>query len=340
VLDTAPVDARRQLVIIRRDNVEHLLMIGGGSDLVIETNIVRASPANAGRDNTGRTTSALDTPRTSPVYEGSSWPAPQPETSVRLRRTYPIEEPAQWRAPLEPEPSLRADRSAPASDTIPAPQPVRQEPSLRTHRSASHESPIFSPSSREAPVPPTTGPILSSLRAPGERPTPSQFGTDAPAISSVRPEPPLAPAAQPAAPPVNVAARLVGRLDAPQRQAPPESQVADTPARTPVQATAARAEEADAPLPMERQAGETAISPDARPKSAAGPRFSFPNLKFDRSAPSRTAPPPVKSDRPTARPGPVTAAPERGPARPKSKTLYESLEQEMASLLGKPPGKP
>ena len=29
VLDTAAVDARRKLVIIRRDNVEHLIMIGG-----------------------------------------------------------------------------------------------------------------------------------------------------------------------------------------------------------------------------------------------------------------------------------------------------------------------
>ncbi len=45
VVDAAEVDARRKLVIIRRDNVEHLLMIGGPTDVVVEQNIVRASSA-------------------------------------------------------------------------------------------------------------------------------------------------------------------------------------------------------------------------------------------------------------------------------------------------------
>src|SRR6185503_11656483 len=48
VIDSSPVDSRRKLVIIRRDNIEHLLMIGGPTDVVVETNIVRA--AAAGRD--------------------------------------------------------------------------------------------------------------------------------------------------------------------------------------------------------------------------------------------------------------------------------------------------
>ena len=45
VIDAATVDGRRRLVLIRRDNVEHLLMIGGPSDLVVEPNIVRAAGA-------------------------------------------------------------------------------------------------------------------------------------------------------------------------------------------------------------------------------------------------------------------------------------------------------
>src|SRR3979490_2269375 len=47
VIDAAAVDGRRRLVLVRRDNVEHLLMIGGPSDIVVEPNIVRAMP---GRD--------------------------------------------------------------------------------------------------------------------------------------------------------------------------------------------------------------------------------------------------------------------------------------------------
>ncbi|MGH6664831.1 MAG: flagellar biosynthetic protein FliO, partial [Pseudolabrys sp.] len=45
VIDAATVDGRRRLVLIRRDNVEHLLMIGGPTDVVIEPNIVRAMSA-------------------------------------------------------------------------------------------------------------------------------------------------------------------------------------------------------------------------------------------------------------------------------------------------------
>src|SRR5882757_345764 len=46
VIDAASVDGRRRLVLVRRDNVEHLLLIGGPSDIVVEQNIVRAVPVN------------------------------------------------------------------------------------------------------------------------------------------------------------------------------------------------------------------------------------------------------------------------------------------------------
>ena len=37
IIDTLPVDSKRQLLIVRRDNVEHLVMVGGPQDLVIES---------------------------------------------------------------------------------------------------------------------------------------------------------------------------------------------------------------------------------------------------------------------------------------------------------------
>jgi len=39
VVDQATVDGRRRLVLVRRDNVEHLIMTGGPVDVVIETGI-------------------------------------------------------------------------------------------------------------------------------------------------------------------------------------------------------------------------------------------------------------------------------------------------------------
>jgi flagellar protein FliO/FliZ len=39
VVEIAVVDGRRRLVLVRRDDVEHLLLLGGASDLVIERGI-------------------------------------------------------------------------------------------------------------------------------------------------------------------------------------------------------------------------------------------------------------------------------------------------------------
>ena len=81
VIDYASVDARRRLILVRRDNVEHLLMIGGPTDIVVEPNIVRAVAAP--REVTvPRPPAALETlPRAIPLPESGangSWPL-QPE---------------------------------------------------------------------------------------------------------------------------------------------------------------------------------------------------------------------------------------------------------------------
>jgi flagellar protein FliO/FliZ len=73
VIDQATVDSRRRLVLIRRDNVEHLLIIGGPSDVVVEQNILRA--ATAPPEKGPARPPAM--PR-APVGEDSMWPL-QPE---------------------------------------------------------------------------------------------------------------------------------------------------------------------------------------------------------------------------------------------------------------------
>jgi flagellar protein FliO/FliZ len=48
VMEQASVDSRRKLVLIRRDDVEHLIMTGGPVDVVIETGIASARREAAG----------------------------------------------------------------------------------------------------------------------------------------------------------------------------------------------------------------------------------------------------------------------------------------------------
>lgn len=47
IVDAFSIDRQRQLVIIRRDNIEHLILIGGPNDLLIESEIIRAEARDA-----------------------------------------------------------------------------------------------------------------------------------------------------------------------------------------------------------------------------------------------------------------------------------------------------
>lgn len=53
IVNSMPVDARRQLLIIRRDNVEHLILTGGPQDLVVETGIAAEAPQAAAQPRQG-----------------------------------------------------------------------------------------------------------------------------------------------------------------------------------------------------------------------------------------------------------------------------------------------
>src|SRR5262249_49192395 len=124
----ATIDSRRRLVLIRRDNVEHLLIIGGPSDVVVEQNIVRA--ANAQRETGPARPSAM--PR-APLGEDGMWPqqpepappgAPAPrkarparrlaELADQWSRVRGVGEPAEQRRPprLQPAPAARSTADA------------------------------------------------------------------------------------------------------------------------------------------------------------------------------------------------------------------------------------
>ena len=102
VIDAAAVDGRRKLIIIRRDNVEHLLMIGGPTDVVVETNIMRAGPANQREISPARSSIVDPLPRPVPLPDATPWPVQQdPAIALRAERPRVLpEEPAQMPAPL------------------------------------------------------------------------------------------------------------------------------------------------------------------------------------------------------------------------------------------------
>ena len=112
VIDAATVDGRRRLVLIRRDNIEHLLMIGGPTDVVIEPNIVRAAGAREVVREPGRGAPSDPSARVIPPAE-NGWPL-QPANEpppLRSQRASATEEP--WHAPepgARPRPADTPDR--------------------------------------------------------------------------------------------------------------------------------------------------------------------------------------------------------------------------------------
>jgi flagellar protein FliO/FliZ len=91
VVDTLALDPKRQLLIIRRDNVEHLILTGGPQDVVVEAGIpVEEAPA------------AQPARRPIPVVAARK-PATVPAQAQRPAAPPPV---APVAAPIAPEPAL------------------------------------------------------------------------------------------------------------------------------------------------------------------------------------------------------------------------------------------
>jgi hypothetical protein len=193
VVDSAAVDGRRKLVIVRRDNVEHLLMIGGPTDVLVEANIVRVA--------------------------GAAREAPPPRPGAEPQRLLPFTEPNAW--PLQPEPAatpiptpaptpvaapaMRADRGprvAPedAPQWQPSPAETAQAAAMRGGRPADTFMDLATELSRPEQVLPAHGPAHGPAHVPSHGPAhmaaPVEPTMDEPIAPAVNGPPPAIPADQ------------------------------------------------------------------------------------------------------------------------------------------------
>ena len=84
VVDTLDIDKKRQLVLVRRDNVEHLLLIGGPSDVVVEPSIIRQRVApRPGQAPATPATPTVAAPAADPDATASHGPPPPPTPSLK-----------------------------------------------------------------------------------------------------------------------------------------------------------------------------------------------------------------------------------------------------------------
>ena len=118
VVDHASVDSRRRLILVRRDNIEHLVLIGGPTDVVVEANIVRAAPATREATLTRPPPGAETLPRAPPLPENGngSWPLrPEPMGPPRPAPRMEPDEQVNWPLPQHGEAPPR-----PARETLAA----------------------------------------------------------------------------------------------------------------------------------------------------------------------------------------------------------------------------
>jgi flagellar protein FliO/FliZ len=263
VIDAAAVDGRRRLVLVRRDNIEHLLMIGGPTDIVVESNIVRATP---GRDQI-------------PPRPAVGAPEPPP-------RIAPLPD-ASW-----------AETESPRADIFDHAEPQMPEPPPRpTRPSFADEARRPVPASERRSEPLRNDPLAGFTPEPlGGRPEPriEPRGEPMPSRATSRTEPvmprPPRPSEAPKAPP----------LRAPERAAPPPPPPPASSMSTADQNLAEMAQRLEAAL--RRPAGDT-VAPPVAPE-----------------------PPPARAPRSEQAP----------PVAPPARSGFDNLEDEMASLLGRP----
>jgi flagellar protein FliO/FliZ len=292
VVDYASVDARRRLLLIRRDNVEHLVMIGGPTDVVVESNIVRASPAQRDLPTSSRPPAIAESPPR---------PIALPDSTTN----------GSWTMPPEPVPPASMPRAPRGEFSQAEPAPFLLQPQAETQPRPQRES-------RETLV------ALADELAPKPVATPRSRPQGAP-----RPNPPET--RQETLPEPRSEARQEPRISVAQ----------------PLSAEAAATDQSLAEMALRLEAvlrkpnAKTDRNPAPEPRAVPMPRAPMPPADQPAAAEPAPSPPAAPSPAPVplpSRPARVTEAkPLRADAKQPSagKTLYDSLEQEMASLLGR-----
>lgn len=317
IVDVYDLDRQRQLILLRRDNVEHLLLIGGPNDVVVETNIVRTPGARmpAAQVDQNDRPEALIEQRPEPVVARLGSADPTRAGMEQPVRHGPVG--------VQAEPFLKPDVVALSPAATPmSPRHPQQHPQLV--REAPPPQPIAQRAT-PAKAPPREAPQVSPPEAPVIRAVPEQAPRHSPQAppASRSPDPAMGDAAVLS----NMAKQLEEALKRPVPAGRPgPAPVPNGPApqaedRQP-RATPAPVGRTPQPVPAAARPSE-AVEPAARPRPAP-------------------APAPAPRVRPVPEPEPVNlkpaAAPQPGPSGGAANDPFsvEEIEAEFARLLGRP----
>ena len=151
LVDAFSLDGQRQLVLVRRDNVEHLVMIGGPNDVLVELQINRVlTPARENNQASPPLAPGASGRRTETPPAAAPVVAEAPPAKVAAPAA------AALKAPAPPPAALKAPAPAPAPAAPKAPVPVPVQSQSRPRRPQSPRRSPPNPSNRSrrrAPLP-------------------------------------------------------------------------------------------------------------------------------------------------------------------------------------------
>jgi len=159
VINAASVDGRRRLVLVRRDNMEHLLLIGGPTDVVIESNIDRTGTVAPAPVPEPKASPPLPPPRQTLSLEGLGLPPGEP-VYVEPPPPRPVREAAMLRPLPTPIERQRLETLNEEVGAPPLPTP------LPDAGPAFYPQPSFELPAHVAPVPPSFEPVFQIPPAP------------------------------------------------------------------------------------------------------------------------------------------------------------------------------
>lgn len=170
IIDATPVDNRRRLVLVRRDEVEHLILIGGMNDVLIESNIKHRSEmaTNDHEVKPAKTPPPLPTKVPEPAREPQvAAPVKTAPAPVSAARTAPASG-----APMAPSSSAPMSPAPRREPIEPRPQETVQRPvQPRPTQSAPMAPPAPAPSAPVTPPSPAPRPVVETPRAPTPAPS-------------------------------------------------------------------------------------------------------------------------------------------------------------------------
>ena len=143
LVDAFSLDGQRQLVLVRRDNVEHLIMIGGPNDVLVELQINRALAA-ARENNLAPAAQAKPAPprRTEPLPAAAPVPAPPVPAPAVPAPQVAVAPPAAKESALQPQPAAPAERAITGEVRPIRPQTVRLTPAASAPEASRPQAPV------------------------------------------------------------------------------------------------------------------------------------------------------------------------------------------------------